>query len=777
MKNWFFKHLIILVLVFSFGSLLAQPQDFFLKNKNYLNHFSNNDVQELNSAFSQKSNTDKNWQKYQKLSNDAQQYKNLAKNYAYNPRRKNKFLKKQNKLQKKAAKFQIKALNSYLLANSIIRNKYQTKISTLTTSDAKLLDTLRDMQIVYTDSARNSKNNSSSDPKIQAQKMQAQYKFENKAILFMEYQLALFAGDSSVIKPLKQKYFPPVKKTVVVSDTVPQWDYRNDEMFFYPLNEDVDSKILYVPDDFSDLDRYFNIGKSAYLDMYSTNNIYDSVKFYQNKLLQIKDYRKRYNVSTKISNLQTKALGIEITAVNNYFVANELFFQTRMRRIYDNPMPDTSTTTYKKILEYIYKSELFFLDADSSYKYSLKMGSIDKYNSLDRGNQQLITALEYLENAFCLKFNYDTINVMVKNKPLSMYDLQPTIVKDNADTTKTTNNNKTTNKTTNKTVNNNTSKSHKISGLFQYSYNNRTPVLSTTPNGEIYRVQVGTSVDLLPVNELKEFDKIYFEQSTNTDLKKFLVGDYTNYSDAQSTLNSLKAKGYRTAVIVKYVDGRRQGASYSTNYGTGNGGSSTTSSSSGFKNVSQLRVLTYLIQLGTYSTPKTKADLANYQNIYQRQLANGDYQYFQGIYFRYNQAETALPNVIQKGFTDAKIVAFNAGKETTIETALRIEGVTQTTTNNNQTNNNTDVIFRVQVGAFSDYLSNTQLSQHFSSLNNNYTFHTHQKNGLIVYSVGNVRTYQEAKAIKQDVASKGFTDCYVISFKGNVQVPLSDVVN
>lgn len=774
MKIKLLKHIVFIAFIFAAISLNAQPQDFFLKSKNYLHIFNNNDVSILNSSFDAKSTNNNKWIKYQKFTNDANNFKNLASRYASNPRRKARFEKKQQKYLRKAAKYQIKALDSYIDANNIIKSKYQAKISSLSSPETELLDTLNDIRMFYVDSIRMNKLDNSSDMIIRANKRQAQYNYENKVILYMEYQLAILAGDSSIITPLKEKYFPQTQTVVtniVVTDTVPRWDYRNDEFFFYPINEEMDFKILYSSDNFTNLDRYFNLGNTAFLDLNSTNSVYDSVSVYQTKLSQTSDYRKRAAISTKVSEFQQQALALEIEALKKYYSSNELFFQIRKERILDNPLPDTANTSYKKMIDYINKAEQFYYDADSSKRKSITLAGIDKRNSIDRGNQQMVTALEYLENAFCLKYNFDTNNVMIRNKLLTNTFVA---IVNPPDTTSNSNNNSTTNATTNNTRTNNTSKPQRISGLFEYSYSSRTPVLSSTPNGTIYRVQVGTSIDLLPVNELREYDKIYYEQFTNTSIKKFLVGDYTNYDDAQTTLNKLKNSGYITAVIVKYVEGKRQGATYSSTYGT------TNTSTGSFKNVSQLKVLTYLIQLGTYSTPKTSADLANYQNVYVRRLANGNYEYFQGPYFRYNNAEVALPNVIQKGFSDAKIVAFNTGKQTTVETALRIEGITQNntqTSNNQQTTTNNDVVFRIQVGAFSDYLSNDKLNQHFSNLNNAYAFHTHQKNGLIVYSLGNAKTYQEAQTIKQDIVSKGFADCYIIAFKGDVLVPLSDVTD
>lgn len=779
MKIKHIKHLFIILFVFVYGHVKAQPQNFFLKDSNYYSVFQGSDAQMLNSSFSTKNSTNKNWQKYQKFNNDAKKYGNLARNYSNNPKRKKKFQKKQQKLLKKASKHQIKALDIYLSANSNIKSKYETKINSLQTNEIKLLDTLNDIKLLYIDSARSSKNIASTDYIEIAKKKQAQYNYENKAILFMEYQIALLKADSSVIKPLKAKYFPKSDNTnsnnnnnqvANNNDTVPSWDYRNDDLFFYPINEEMDFKILYVPDDFKDLDRYFVTGNNSFLDLYSTKKVYDSVKVYQDKLLKVQDYRQRYAITEQITNFQKQALSIEIQAINGYYTANELFFLTRMRRINDAPLPDTASTSYKKMYEYIYKAEIFYRDADSSKRNSLKLGGIDKLKAIDRANQQIITALEYLENAFALKFNYDTNAVAIKNKLFSDYNLDKPIP--NTDTNKTVKPD--TNKTSNGNQTTHVNKPQRIAGLYEYSYDNRTPRLTTTANGTIYRVQVGASINLLPVNELREFDKIYYEQMTNTNLKKFMVGDYTDYLDAQETLQNLKNKGYRTAFIVKYKDGKRDGAVYANNYN-----SNTNNNNSGsFKNVSNIQVLTYLIKLGTYSSPKTKADLAGYNNLYVRQ-SNGTYEYFQGPYFRYAEAEVALPNVKQKGFTDAEIIPFNVGKETTLETALRIEGVSATNNNSNnqQTTTSNDLIFRVQVGAFSDYLSDDKINQHFSTIKNAYSFHTHTKNGLIVYSVGNASTYQDAKAIKQNVASKGFPDCYIIAFKNGVLVPLSDVVD
>ncbi len=786
MKQVALKLFLVLTILLFANNIKAQNQDYFLKNKGYYSLFNQQETQKLNAAFAAKNDTTL-LTKYYKFQEKADNFKKMA-DMPISAKRIKKYRKKQQKFANKAAKYRIIALNSYLSANSTIKSMYITKANMLTATDTCLLKRLRTQNGNFIDSARIANNRNYNNQVEFSQNLDEKYYYDNLAIINLEQQIATLKKDTTISKNLHKKYCP-VKPVVVNNNTnnntnnnnstpTIAYNIKNDTNLFYTKNENIDLLIKYTPIEYSALDNYVKFGKAGFDAFQLTKPWQDSIEKI-NKQIPTVSYAQRSVLAQKKITFINEILTENNNALSNYISANKVYFNTRNAHIKDYKITDTTSKNFKLYNSYIAKSNLFFFDADTLLVLSANKTKQDKYKLLRKTNEQLITANKYLENAYNIALGTDTSVVKIKNtphvkiKPISTNKPDtPVVAKDTTKTTTTTHNTNNQHHTT-------TTNTRKITALYEYSYANPRPVLSHTAGGTIYRVQVGTSLGLLPVNELKDYNKIYYETTTGSKYMKFLVGDFTNYDDAQTTLNTLKSKGYTTAFIVKYIDGKRKGASYSSSY------TNSTNRGSQIINVTSTKYLIYFVQLGTYTSPKTSADLANYKNLYKRNLTDGKIEYFIGPYYRYNQAETALPNVKQKGFTDAKIVAYNNGSNITIDKALRIEGVSANTqTTSNQTNTNTQtttqtntVIYRVQVGAFSKYLSDTEINTYFGKLKSSYTFHTHEKNGMIIYSVGNAQMYAEAKNLQVTVKNLGYNDCYVIAFKNGVQVDLSSVIH
>jgi len=440
-------------------------------------------------------------------------------------------------------------------------------------------------------------------------------------------------------------------------------------------------------------------------------------------------------------------------ALKKYIEANDIYFSNRKNHVNDNINPKADY--YKKFEYYLKLANTYYADFQKINEASTKIQLAKAADTLTIANDQLITANQYLENAFNIKIGLDTFPVTPKHK-ITVHQ------KNTTGKNKTTSTNNKNNTTNNKNKNKqNTDK--KISGLYWYSAQQRTPLKASTPSGTIYRVQVGTSKYLLPVNELKDFNKIYYETLTNSQYKRFLVGDYSDLNNALQALSNLKSKGYKDAYIVKYVNGKRTGAKYTSTYVPQQ---NTTNTYYNAKDITKTKYLIYAVQIGTFSSPKTSADLKNLKPLYYKKLSDGRIQYFVAPYYKYDDAKSKLTIVKQKGFSDAIIVAYNNGLATSIDNAKKIEQAVST---------NSKVIFRVQIGAFSDYLSSQQIEQNFGKISDIFTIHTHQKNGLIIYSAGDAKTFDEAKKIKQIIDNLGYEGCYIIAFKGDKQVPVSSV--
>lgn len=765
------KILVIILSLFAFFNLNAQnnnlPDTLFLRNKPYYKTiFDKNEISELNNAFKIRTKSNKYLTKYNNLIASADEYDQLAKK---STQKSKKYTKKSIKLKAKANKIGNKGFDLMLESNKIIKTNYKRKLSFYADENKhkQLIYDLNNEISSYRDSIKNV------DSFMLANKIAGNtifrksyiIFFENKIFLVDEYKFAIYQNDGAIITALTKKTgHQPEKKPEPenkATDTViPVNPYNPDKdpFLYHTNNKKLDGKISFNQPELNAIQEYYKKGKEAYQSLKSIPLLNDSIEFYEIKI------RNENNIDTLKKLVKKKNIILQkikkdsLNAISKYYLANEKYYKARIDHIKDFKSKDSikqkrADSVFALSDQYL-KSSQYCLKHPDSLPY-------DTIYAYKIANQQLITSLEYQENAFNFLVFGDTINVVPKYKlilaPIDTTKVDTKVKKDTTKIKKDTTKVKTKPKVKHVA---------KINGLYFYSYNHPKPVKTTTPKGTIYRVQVGVSKYKLPVNELKEYDKIYFETIKGSKYKRFLVGDWTDLATAKENLKKLKAKGYK-AKIVKYIDAKRQGAVYSNTY---TAPKPTKNAKYNAIDISSTKYLNYFVQIGTFSAPKTAKDLGNPGKLYYKLLSDGRVQYFVGPYYRYAQIKNKLKSIKEKGFNDAIIVAYNNGKPTTIADARKIEANVQT---NRQTTN--QVIYRVQIGAFSDYLTDAQYKQKFSKALDIYPIIKYKENNLIIYAAGKAKTIDKAREIKQVLVNMGFTDAFIISFKGGVKVPLSTV--
>jgi len=85
------------------------------------------------------------------------------------------------------------------------------------------------------------------------------------------------------------------------------------------------------------------------------------------------------------------------------------------------------------------------------------------------------------------------------------------------------------------------------------------------------------------------------------------------------------------------------------------------------------------------------------------------------------------------------------------------------------------VTFKVQIGAYKEDVPAEKASI-FAKLNAKSFSHYINENGLTIYVVGNVKTYEEASKLKMELTEQyGLTDVFIVAFKNDKKIPLSEV--
>lgn len=97
----------------------------------------------------------------------------------------------------------------------------------------------------------------------------------------------------------------------------------------------------------------------------------------------------------------------------------------------------------------------------------------------------------------------------------------------------------------------------------------------------------------------------------------------------------------------------------------------------------------------------------------------------------------------------------------------------KTTAQNNTVKNKAGIIFKVQIGAFNEEVP-LDIANKFLKIAkmgiNNYK----DNNGLTVYTVGNLSSYEEANLLKAEVVSESLTDAFVIAFRDGKKISVEE---
>lgn len=776
----------------------AQPNELFLKEKKYYSDiFDKTDIAKLDAAIEY----NKQGEKYRKKSDE-----NFAKAKKFFEMQDlpiaqskiKKYERKELKYLKKASKYKLKALEYSFESNEMIKGVYSDNLAKIKLKDNKtLFDSLDRFQSIYIDSFILAKSQTTNNDIDKALNWGDAYYFENQALLYMEYKFAVSKNDKKIISQLNKK-IEPVKKneddTTKTGKKEPKWVMSKDKYIYLTKNEKIDEILSYSQSEEELLLKYFQLGKNGFLNLYKGEELNEKIEDYDKKIDKAQDdFMKKRELIAEKREVTNEQIIYKIDGIQQYINANKNFYNCRKNHYYDFAPDDSTTNDFILAEMYFQKAEIYYYDCDRFIELATKKGAEEKFYSYIFANDQLKTALEYQENGLNIQFGVDTNIVTPIHKPdtavVNKIIGKNKDKKENKDKDKDKENkdkDKDKDKDKNKDKNKDKDKvkqpvvaKNTITGLWSYSYANPNPQRTTTASGTIYRVQVGATKYLLPVNELREYEPIYYETMNGTDVKRFMVGNYADISYAEQVLGKLKAKGYTDAYIVTYKNGKRAGAAYtgSQNYvGTNNNQGNNNSNNIQYvnaTNISSTKYLVYVIRLGTFATKKTSADLKNLSKIYYKNLNDGRIQYFVGPYYSYADATNTLPSIKQKGFNDAFVESYNNGVEMNISSAKELEAKIK---GNQTVEANSDVVFRIQLGAYSDYLSNDEIESKFGNIKSTFGIFTHTSNGLVVYSTGTATSYSDAKQLRQNIASKGYSDCYIISFKNGKKVPLSSVI-
>lgn len=460
-----------------------------------------------------------------------------------------------------------------------------------------------------------------------------------------------------------------------------------------------------------------------------------------------------------------------IKAANLYFEADKMKYEVYLKYLptarnsegieQGNIFEDNAAKLHSDALK-IYNKANFYSNHKSN-----------KYIQLMNAVQTELSAIQEQENAYSVYFQLDVI-------PLE----------ENVELVE----NNTGDNESGKTNDNNSNNQNKIkfnySGSFFYSKYNPKPQVLVHKSGIIFKVQMGLFKDLLPLKLYGKYSPISYDTYKNNPYKRFMLGEYRSYKTAEYVLNQLKEKGITDPFIVSYDNGKLKSATYGLSRIIRNeefekieareisyltGGAVDVSNDNNIditkiNKTSSVNGLAYYVQLGNFSTQKTKSDFKNIKALFTDHTA-GVFKYLTGIYSTYSEAKKEAAKLAANGYNEAFVTAYNNGTKLSLSDAEKLVN----TGNKNEQTDKAEIYFSVQIGVYSHKLTEAELNQ-FKPVPEKYKIISKDKgSGLFIYYIGEYKTYKEAAAVKSDIKNMGL-DGFVIAFKNNIKISAKQAI-
>lgn len=317
-------------------------------------------------------------------------------------------------------------------------------------------------------------------------------------------------------------------------------------------------------------------------------------------------------------------------------------------------------------------------------------------------------------------------------------------------------------------------------------------------NGTYYKVQFSALKELKKSNDFPGINEITAQRVEGTDYIRYFSGKFDDINNAIIRRNSVRASGYSDAFIKSWRNGEETQL-LSLDAGNDNTSSSvapafTTERSINnidfsATSISSLQGVYYTVQVGVYSRPRTSAMIFGISPLYHKRMDNGFWIYYSGIFNSIADAENKKEQIRQLGVDDAFVVAFSngdqvglsearqkisRGEETPSDDAIVIledasiqlnrqwNQTQSNTTISSETSDNGELVYKVQVGVYSNPINLNWIS---TQLDNNNPVERYQNtNGKYVYTVGDFTTESEARALLREL-SDIVPDAFLVGFQ------------
>jgi len=178
----------------------------------------------------------------------------------------------------------------------------------------------------------------------------------------------------------------------------------------------------------------------------------------------------------------------------------------------------------------------------------------------------------------------------------------------------------------------------------------------------------------------------------------------------------------------------------------------------------------YKIQLGAFSKPLEISSFKGMNPVsIDRPSGAKVSKYFIGRFRKFAETEKSLTVVRSKGFKDAFIVAWLDGKSIPVSRAQSMEGKSSQLNQKNtvvvDSSTLKDKIYQVQIGKYNSKIPDGVLQTVKAMAAGKDIFRKTNEQGMVVYSIGNYNTIDEANRIKDNLIASGVSTAEVITLE------------
>ncbi len=768
-----------------------------LKKKNYYNKiFTKEEQKELNKANKYLLSAKKYMQQYNSYQKQIERQYTIAEE-TNSGKTMNKALKKAKKLEKKALKTGQKALNYYNKAYDIRSKIYSTAINRVRLNDnSKNAKIGREIELraktLFDDADAKVRTAPTHDEQLKFDALKSANDMRLKAFDLQEAAFGFYANDENLnpddyLKDNNNKDNNQDNK-IITADTnffpkaVEQYNPLSDPNLYRSKAGIILPKLNLTDQELSQIVQSNRMNQQANMIMKQVDAIYLEVDSLNMMAEKQTDIALKEKLKTRAVEREQVAFGKLLSATNSYIAANEIKYKVYKAHFPDvRPKTQTATTNRAALMEQT---------ADDYYNKAMTvrrsaanlMYRSDRYLKLMSANDMLLYALQLQESAY------------------GIYLSIPEAVSTEIDTTIAIANVINNSKTSTKKENTSSKLSWQVLSTYTYSAKMPKPVKYKPKQGVVFHVQLGIFRGLLPPEKFTKVSPLIFDKFVKNPYRRFLAGEYRTYEAANEALKYVKALGYRDAYLISRVNGKRNSYAYGksklifdNNYKrqkihelavfTGekvniSNNDNQTVNYGNNRNVKNMKGLAYYVQLGMFSKTPAKNYFNNISPIFTEKIAGKGTRYMTGPYQTLAQARSAEKLIKKQGFTDAYVAAYLNGNNIALTKAKNLEkstGNTKTQTDYSPQAEIVNISFSVQVGAFRNKLSYSEL-QSFKKAYLPYSVNYKVINGMNIYYVGNYKTYSKAKALQKELYLKGKTDVFVIAFNGNKKISVSDAI-